>query len=162
MTSPRSNFATRLSAGLGTATLALGLFAAHAEAQDTDSAINKALGNWAFQSVPYRDDTCQMSGTMQIRPNAETDGLSCAFTAVEACIGEDRWIVEQVCAVEHNGDQIAMRSSIINFIESDLVPGTYMPDHFVLRIDSGSKMSGKLISAVTADVEFVRQEDNVS
>lgn len=153
---------TRLWSHLGAAMLALGLFTSPAAAQDHPTSTDRALGNWTFQSVPYRDNSCQMSGKMQIRPSVETGGLSCAFTAVEACIGEDRWIVEQTCEVQQNGNQIAMRSSIINFIESDLVPETYVPDHFVLRIDSASKMSGQLISAITADVEFVRQEENVS
>ncbi|MEO9970344.1 MAG: hypothetical protein ABJG15_11090 [Hyphomonadaceae bacterium] len=103
-----------------------------------------------------------MSGTMQIRPDKDKSGLICAFTAVEACIGQDRWIVQQTCAVEHHGDQIAMRSSIINFIQSDIITETYAPDHFILKINSADKMTGRLISAVSAAVEFIRLEENVS
>lgn len=130
--------------------------------QQAPKGTERAIGNWRFQSVPYRDHTCQISGTMQIRPDKQTGDLACAFTAVEACIGQDRWIVEQTCSVEKNGDQIAMRSSIINFIESDIIADTYMPDHFVLNIDSADRMSGQLISAVSAAVEFVRLQEIVS
>jgi len=143
--------ATLLSASLSTAS-----------AQSADKGIDRAIGSWSFQSVPYRDETCQMSGTMQIRPDTDSVGLACAFTAVEACIGEDRWIVEQICSVDHNGDQLAMRSSIINFIEADTFTGSYMPDHFVLTIESASRMSGQIISSISAGVEFVRQEEAVS
>ena len=99
---------------------------------------------------------------MQIRPDKDKIGVVCAFTAVEACIGEDRWVVEQTCEVEHHGDQITMRSSIINFIESDVITDTYAPDHFILKINSVDKMTGRLISAVSAAVEFIRLEEIVS
>jgi len=141
---------------------ALGVLAPVAEGQTTLTGTDRALGNWAFQSVPYREDTCQMSGTMQIRPGAQAGELACKFTSIEACTGQDAWIVEQTCAIKEYGDQIAMQSSIINFIESDAVTNTYMPDHFLLSIESRTRMTGQLISAVSAAVEFVREQENVS
>ena len=99
---------------------------------------------------------------MRIRPDAETGGLACAFTAVEACIGEDRWIVEQVCSVQQRGNNLSMHSSIINFIEADNFTGSYAPDHFVLTIESASRMSGKIVSSISAGVVFTRQEEAVS
>ncbi len=146
-------FATLLSGGLTSAS--------------AQSGAERAIGSWDFQSVPYRDDTCQMSGTMRIRPDRDASGrstgeLSCAFTAVEACIGQDRWIVEQICTVENSGDQLSISSSIVNFIEADTFTGSYLPDHFVLTIESASRMKGQIISSISAGVEFVRQEEAVS
>lgn len=155
-------FRTTLSVGLGVGLLHLGALYPIANAQQAGAGIDKALGNWTFQSVPYRDNTCQMSGTMQIRPDAKTGTLSCAFTAIEACIGQEQWIVQQTCSVERNGNQIAMRSSIINFIEADVFTDSYMPDHFILNVDSSTKMTGQLISTISAQVEFVKLEENVS
>ena len=103
-----------------------------------------------------------MSGQMQIRPNPQTGGLACAFTAVEACTGQDRWIVEQVCAIEQSGDQLAIRSSIINFVEADEFTGSYQPDHFSLTLASANRMVGQIISSVSASVEFTRQEEALS
>lgn len=138
-----------------------------ASGQSAKNGSERAIGSWSFQSVPYRDDTCQMSGTMHIRPQRDAsslnaDGLSCAFTAVEACVGQDRWIVEQICTVEQSANQLSIRSSIVNFIEADTFTGSYLPDHFVLTIESASRMKGQIISSISAGVEFVRQEEAVS
>ena len=103
-----------------------------------------------------------MSGEMRIRPDPETGGLACAFTAIEACIGQDRWIVEQVCAIEQSGDRLAIQSSIVNFIEADTFTGSYLPDHFTLTIASASRMYGQIISSVSAGVEFIRREEAIS
>jgi len=88
---------------------------------DTFIGPSPIVGSWSFRTVPYRQDTCVMSGNMSIRPTNNSEVFSCSFTAVEDC-----------------------------------------QDHFALNVVSKELMTGSLVSAVTAAVEFRRDADNVS
>ena len=139
--------------------------AAPSSAQDkpkTFATPSSIIGNWTFQTAKYRDSTCQMSGRMSIKPSITPSAFTCSFTAIEECAGADRWVVEQTCeAVKRNAD-LTISSQIVNFLESKEFTGSYAADHFVLKINNKHLMTGSLVSAVKAAVEFRREEENLS
>ena len=120
------------------------------------------VGSWKFETARYREDACVMSGNMHIRPTESQTDFNCSFTAVEDCVGEDKWIVEQTCEANLANGKLAIRSTIVNFIEAEAFTDSYAPDHFALSVISREFMTGKLVSAVVAPIEFRREADNVS
>lgn len=120
------------------------------------------IGSWSFHSAPYREGTCIMSGNMSIRPTSSREIFSCSFTAVEDCEGQDKWVVEQTCKAINREGRLTIKSTIVNFLEAKAFTDSYAPDHFSLDVVSKELMTGALISAVTAPVEFRRDADNVS
>ena len=103
-----------------------------------------------------------MSGNMSIRPTNNSEVFSCSFTAVEDCQGQDKWVVEQTCKAVSRDGRVSIKSSIVNFLEAKAYTASYAPDHFALNVVSKELMTGSLVSAVTAAVEFRRDADNVS
>ncbi|WP_084398642.1 hypothetical protein [Henriciella aquimarina] len=120
------------------------------------------LGNWTFQTKPYREGQCLMTGTMRITPNEEDGLYSCELTAVEVCSMWGRSVVLQQCEARRIGDQLTIRSEIDQFLESKLEGLVYVPDNFALTIQSAKRMYGSLISAATAPAIFIRAEEGVS
>jgi len=147
--------------GLLLLALAAGLPAGAAKGQkDTDK--SDVLGNWSFQTRPYREGQCVMTGTMNLSPHPDKGRYTCELTAVEMCSMWGRSVVRQSCEATRFGDQVSIRSTIEEFLESKNPEMLYVPDNFTLTIQSYERMFGALVSAVTAPVEFRRANDGIS
>lgn len=120
------------------------------------------IGSWSFQTDEYREGTCKMSGKMSIRKTSEANAFTCSFVSIEKCDGSDRWVVEQTCEVSKHDKELTISSQIVNFLEAREFTGSYAADHFVLNIASKHLMTGSLVSAVRAPVEFRRDKENLS
>ena len=120
------------------------------------------LGSWSFQTSPYRSGQCVMSGTMRLSPHPDEGRYACELTAVEMCSMWGRSVVRQSCEARRFGDQVSIRSTIEEMLESKLEGLVYVPDNFTLTIQSQERMFGALVSAVTAPVEFRRANDGIS
>ena len=130
-----------------------------AAAEDVPASIS---GTWAFETSDYRDGTCRMSGKMHIRPSKSQTNLTCSFTAIEECAGSDRWVVEQTCAASRRDTELSISSKIVSFLEAKEFTDSYAPDHFLLNVINKERMTGSLVSAIRAPVEFWREEENLS
>jgi len=119
-------------------------------------------GSWSFESSRYREGTCVMSGHMSIRPTSKAGVFACSFTAIEDCTGQDTWVVEQSCKAVNRDGRLSIKSNIENFLEAKEFTDSYVPDNFSLQVESRERMSGSLLSAVIAPVEFRRNPDNLS
>jgi hypothetical protein len=120
------------------------------------------LGAWTFQTRPYRNGTCLMTGTMNLSPHPEPGQYTCELTAVEVCSAWGRSVVRQSCQARRFGDQVSIRSQIEEMLETKIEDMIYMPDNFTLTIESADRMFGALVSAVTAPAEFRRANDGIS
>lgn len=128
--------------------------------KDTDK--SDVLGAWTFQTRPYRNGTCLMTGTMNLSPHPEAGQYNCELTAVEVCSTWGRSVVRQSCQARRFGDQVSIRSQIEEMLEAKVEGLIYMPDNFTLTIESADRMFGALVSAVTAPAEFRRANDGIS
>ncbi|MBI1398776.1 hypothetical protein [Hyphomonas sp.] len=152
-----------LKPALGLLFLALAAsFPASAVKGKTDTDKSDVLGNWSFQTRPYRDGQCVMTGTMNLSPHPDEGRYSCEITAVEMCTMWGRSVVRQSCDARRFGNQVSVRSTIEEMIESKAPDLLYVPDNFTLTIQSHERMFGALVSAVTAPVEFRRANDGIS
>jgi len=124
------------------------------------------LGAWRFQTKPYRGGQCVMSGTMHLSETGKSGRLNCELTAMEACSLWGRSLVRQTCEAERFGNQLSVRSKIAEVLEVksglDGFELNYVPDNFALTVQSGERMYGSLVSAVTAPAEFRRDSQGVS
>lgn len=127
-----------------------------------DNDPSDVLGSWSFQTSPYRSGQCVMTGTMRLSPHPDEDRYTCELTAVEMCSMWGRSVVRQSCEARRFGDQVSIRSTIEEMLESKLEGLLYVPDNFTLTIQSHERMFGALVSAVTAPVEFRRANDGIS
>lgn len=130
--------------------------------QVKDSDPGDVLGTWSFQTRPYRQGACIMTGTMFLSPHPEEGQYSCELTAVEVCSMWGRSVVRQSCQARRFGDQVSIRSEIEEMLESKTEGLTYVPDNFTLTVQSADRMFGALVSAVTAPAEFHRSNDGIS
>lgn len=138
------------------------LTGAPASAGNMDADTSDVLGTWTFQTRPYRNGQCLMTGTMNLSPHPEPDQYACELTAVEVCSLWGRSVVRQSCQARRFGDQVSIRSQIEEMLESKVEGLIYMPDNFTLTIESADRMFGALVSAVTAPAEFRRANDGIS
>lgn len=120
------------------------------------------LGNWTFQTKPYREGRCIMSGTARLSPNPEKGVYNCELTAVEVCSMWGRSVVLQQCKARRFGNQVSIRSEIDQFLESKAEGLVYVPDNFALTVQDARRMYGSLVSAATAPAEFIRSEEGIS
>lgn len=120
------------------------------------------LGTWSFQTKPYRQGSCLMTGTMYLSPHEEEGVYNCELTAVEMCSMWGRSVVRQSCEARRFGNQVSIRSHVEEMLESKAEGLTYVPDNFTLTIQSSKRMFGALVSAVTAPAEFLRSNDGIS
>jgi len=141
------------------AVFALAGLPAHAKNESDDVNV---LGNWSFQTSPYRSGQCVMTGTMHLSPHPDPDRYNCELTAVEMCSMWGRSVVRQSCSATRFGNQVSIRSTIEEMLESKFEGLIYVPDNFTLTIQSSQRMFGALVSAVTAPVEFRRATDGIS
>jgi hypothetical protein len=120
------------------------------------------LGSWSFQTKPYRGGECVMTGTMRLSTH-KTKGLyACELTAIEMCSFWGRSVVRQSCEARRFGDQVSIRSEVVEMVETKTEGLTYWPDNFSLTVQSSQRMYGALISAATAPAEFRRSKDGIS
>jgi hypothetical protein len=138
------------------------LASAPASAGNMDADASDVLGTWTFQTRPYRNGQCLMTGTMNLSPHPEPGQYACELTAVEVCSTWGRSVVRQSCQARRFGDQVSIRSQIEAMLESKVEGLVYMPDNFTLTIESADRMFGALVSAVTAPAEFRRANDGIS
>lgn len=120
------------------------------------------LGSWTFQTQPYRDGQCLMTGTMRLSDDPEEGIYACELTAVEVCSMWGRSVVLQTCSARRFGNQVSVRSQISQMLEQKTEGLFYVPDNFSLTIQDPSRMFGALVSAATAPVEFRRSEEGIS
>jgi hypothetical protein len=142
-------------------TLAAGL-PAQANKSKGDKDGSDVLGNWSFQTKPYREGQCVMTGTMNLSPHPDEGLYNCELTAVEMCTQWGRSVVRQSCEARRFGNQVSVRSTIEEMLETKMPGMYYVPDNFTLTIQSDERMFGALVSAVTAPVEFRRANDGIS
>lgn len=140
------------------ALLGLALLPAQADTKDP----RDVLGSWSFQTKPYRQGQCIMTGTMRLSSHPEDGLYECELTAVEVCSMWGRSVVEQSCQARRFGNQVSIRSQITQMLEEKLEGLIYVPDNFSLTIQDHTRMWGALVSAATAPVEFRRSEDGIS
>ncbi|MEQ8559093.1 MAG: hypothetical protein RIB03_12315 [Henriciella sp.] len=133
-----------------------------AQATEGDKDPGDILGNWTFQTKPYREGQCVMTGTMRLTPDAESGVYDCELTAVEVCSMWGRSVVLQQCTARRFDNQLSIRSEIDQFLESKLEGLVYVPDNFALTIQSTKRMYGSLVSAATAPAIFIRAEEGIS
>ncbi|MEL6725518.1 MAG: hypothetical protein AAFP81_01400 [Pseudomonadota bacterium] len=145
---------TALCAGL----IGLALLPASADTKDPGD----VLGSWSFQTKPYRQGECIMTGTMRLSSHPEDGLYACELTAVEVCSMWGRSVVLQKCQARRFGNQVSIRSEIKEMLEQKVEGLIYVPDNFSLTIQDHSRMWGALVSAATAPVEFRRSEDGIS
>jgi len=142
-----------------------GLLASTASA---DADPNDILGAWSFQTQPYRDGQCVMTGTMYLSDDpAQEEGIyGCELTALEMCSLWGQSIVRQTCEARRFGNQVSVRSEIAEVLERkgefEDFAFNYVPDNFALTVKSASRMYGALVSAVSAPVEFRRRTEGIS
>lgn len=148
----------RILAALIVASLAAAPAMANGKSQDPAD----VLGNWSFQTSPYRSGQCVMTGTMRLSPHPDDGRYECELTAVEMCSMWGRSVVRQSCVATRFGDQVSIRSTIEEMLEAKFEGLVYVPDNFTLTIQSPQRMFGALVSAVTAPVEFRRASDGIS
>lgn len=120
------------------------------------------LGSWTFQTQPYREGQCLMTGTMRLSDDPEEGIYACELTAVEVCSMWGRSVVLQTCSARRFGNQVSVRSQISQMLEQKTEGLFYVPDNFSLTIQDPSRMFGALVSAATAPVEFRRSEEGIS
>lgn len=140
------------------ALFSLALLPAQADTKDPTD----VLGSWSFQTKPYRDGQCIMTGTMRLSSHPEDGVYECELTAVEVCSMWGRSVVEQSCKARRFGNQVSVRSQITQMLEQKFEGLIYVPDNFTLTIQDHTRMWGALVSAATAPVEFRRSEDGIS
>ena len=138
--------------------LSLSLLSAGADTKDP----RDVLGSWSFQTKPYRQGQCIMTGTMRLSSHPEDGLYECELTAVEVCSMWGRSVVLQECKARRFGNQVSIRSEIKQMLEQKVEGLIYVPDNFSLTIQDPSRMWGALVSAATAPVEFRRSEDGIS
>lgn len=144
------------------ALLGLALLPALQPAQADTKDPTDVLGSWSFQTKPYRQGQCLMTGTMRLSSHPEDGLYECELTAVEVCSMWGRSVVEQSCTARRFGNQVSVRSEITQMLEQKVEGLIYVPDNFSLTIQDHSRMWGALVSAATAPVEFRRSEDGIS
>lgn len=143
-------------------TLALCSMAPATAQAQADRDPGDVLGNWSFQTKPYRNGQCIMSGTARLTPHPEAGLYNCELTAVEVCSMWGRSVVVQSCKARRFGNQVSIRSDIEQVVESKAEGLVYVPDNFALTVQDARRMYGSLVSAATAPVEFIRAEEGIS
>ena len=97
--------------------MSLFLLPAQADSQDPSD----VLGSWSFQTKPYRQGQCIMTGTMRLSSHPEEGLYGCELTAVEVCSMWGRSVVLQQCQARRFGNQVSIRSEITQMLEQKLV-----------------------------------------
>ncbi|MEM9108371.1 MAG: hypothetical protein AAGC96_22250, partial [Pseudomonadota bacterium] len=105
--------------------LAMAFLPAHADTKDP----NDVLGSWSFQTKPYRQGQCIMTGTMHLTHHPDEGLYDCELTAVEVCSMWGRSVVVQQCQARRFGNQVSVRSQITQMLEQKVEGLIYVPDN---------------------------------
>lgn len=112
-------------------------------------------GSWTFKA--WIGQSCEFVGIARISPVPNEDGsYACELTANQSCDLVD-WTVRQTCSAIPNGNRLTIQSQIEEFIGSE-TSANYLPDNFLLTIDSAKRMFGALHSAGVFKAEWIRDE----
>lgn len=99
-------------------------------------------GQWSFEA--WTGDGCTFTGTATLVPPVEPDApYGCELTARQVC-GVGEWVVRQTCTAKRKGNRVAIKSQIAEFVGPQ--SETYLPDDFLLTIDTSKRMFGALHS----------------
>ncbi len=148
----------RLSAGLLALVMMAG--ASGPVAADQDDEIPNIAGSWTFTARV--DPTCTFGGTAHLQQTSP-GRFQCELTARQSCSGlPEDYLVRQTCEASILGNQVSVRSQIVEFLNGFESP-FYYPDNFTLTIRSDTFMYGALISAGgRRPSEWRRSEEGVS
>ena len=136
--------------------MALGLPTQSAHAQQSPP---EFAGSWTFKA--WIGQGCEFTGIARISPVPREDGThSCELTANQSCELQD-WTVRQTCSATPQGNRLRIQSTIVEFIGADATNG-YLPDNFLLTIDSVKRMFGALHSVGIYKAEWIRDEGVIS
>lgn len=131
--------------------VALGLLSTPAQAQQPPN----FAGSWTFKA--WIGPACEFTGVARISPVPnEDETYTCELTANQACDLVE-WTVRQTCSAKKQGDRLWVKSEIAEFL-GDNVSDSYLPDDFLLKIESARRMFGALHSAGVFKAEWVRDE----
>lgn len=126
-------------------------------APDGDKPWISVVGMWDFETEPYHDGTCRLSGRMSIFTTDTPGTMACQFRAVEECKGfANAFVVhsEQSCTTRSINSALIIDSEIISV--DDGFEYSYYPDNFTLRMSTIDEMRGLLRSVGTHPVVFRR------
>lgn len=115
-------------------------------------------GNWAFKA--WVGDGCSFDGvaTLGFVEDGSTSS-ECELTAKQTCQSSE-WIVRQTCTVKRAGNRLAIKSQIAEFLGE--ASDSYLPDDFLLTIESHKRMFGALHSYGVYKTEWIRDEGAIS
>lgn len=116
-------------------------------------------GNWSFRA--WTGDGCDFRGVATLGKGADAASYSCELTAKQSCGVDLSWTVRQTCTAIRQGDRVIVRSEIAEFLDASTTEG-YLPDNFVLTIETGRRMFGALHSYGVYKTEWIRDEGAVS
>lgn len=148
--------------GLAALLLAVFLAAPMAFADVRDKGLESVsvLGSWTFKSWTY--DDCEFGGVARLMAGEEPGVMACELIARQSCTLPDRrWVVRQSCVARRTGNQVAIHSTIEEFIEGEPT-ANYWPDHFILTLREPDRMTGSLISHGVHPSEFRRNIEGIS
>lgn len=120
-------------------------------------------GTWKFTAKTY-DDWCAFGGQATIfsAPDTITSDYACELTARHYCVLGSDYIVRQVCTIEVEGNEVRVRSTIVEFLK-DGDEDTYWPDHFNLTFNPKTgEMIGVLESFGVWKSRWQRSDGGVS
>ena len=116
-------------------------------------------GQWSFQAWTG-DDGCNFTGNATLTPPIENDGIyGCELTAKQTCT-DGEWIVRQTCTAKRHGNSVVIKSAIVEFISEPSV--SYLPDDFLLTVDTSKRMFGALHSYGVYKTVWIRENGDIS
>lgn len=131
------------------------LFVHSAHAQDKTTRID---GTWAFQA--WTNEDCSFTGNATLGISDESGNpATCELTARQVCSTRE-WIVRQTCTAKRSGKRLAIKARIVEFISEP--SDSYLPDDFLLTIDSSNRMFGALHSYGIHKAEWTRELGDIS
>jgi len=115
-------------------------------------------GQWSFKA--WTGDGCSFTGNATLVPPANSEEpYACELTARQVCTDRE-WIVCQTCTATRKGNRVAIKSSISEFISEP--SESYLPDDFLLTIDTSKRMFGALYSYGVYKAVWTREIGDIS
>lgn len=115
-------------------------------------------GQWSIKT--WTGDGCSFTGNATlIPPESAEEPYACELTARQICT-DGEWIVRQTCTATRKGNRVAIKSRITEFL-SEPSEG-YLPDDFLLTIDTDKRMFGALHSYGVYKAVWTRKIGDIS
>ncbi|MEL6324770.1 MAG: hypothetical protein AAFQ84_11140 [Pseudomonadota bacterium] len=125
------------------------------------AAAQDMAGAWSFRTDVERKG-CRIEGNMTISPANDSGIRTCAFVSKETC-GDDpalSWQIEQSCRIIPQADRHLIQSTVISSLTEGYDVSLYLPDHFILKQSSPTRMDGLWRDTqYSAPVVFWRDEN---